>query len=336
MGPHTGQVRVLSPDGVLAGAGVLVALDGSPSLHVITCAHVVDDVGGLSRFRTVDGAAAGTASVLVDLPGRGWSAKAVVVEGSRADSPLLDVAAPGHRAEECGDFVALALVPGSPPLPEGCRPLPLAPCGEPVEQPVLVLGYPEGLSDGIVTAGRLIGVGGACPLWVQLEGVQSTGAPFERGFSGAAVWDPDKGRVVGMVTAAHARPETKVAWMLPVEAAIRFWAPLGGAVRTPEPRACEPPPVEAQLGLADALLEIPQIEYDSGKALRMALPRAVRRNVRDHAYPRHQVQALIAACLDHRDGCPALRAAVAELGGDTASTREALGVLDRLCCGGGA
>ncbi|MCX5204505.1 serine protease [Streptomyces sp. NBC_00237] len=329
-------MRLLFPGGGPAGAGVLVSLGGSRPLHVITCAHVLTDITG-RRESDDDGTGArpgpGPLEVLVDIPGRGWAAKASLVQGSWVPTPRLDVSEPGHLNEDRGDFAALSLAVDAPPLPPGCLPLPLAPCGDPAGQPVLVLGYPNGLSDGIVTESRLVGTGGACPSWVQLEGRQVTGAALEGGFSGAAVWDPAKSRVVGLVTAAHTRPETKVAWMLPVEAAVGFWSPLGGALRSPPVRVCRPPSAQDQRELAGALLDIPQIDYDLGLGLRMSLPRAVRRSARDHPVPLQRVQALIEACLEQRDGCPTLREAVAGLGGDTVATQEALAVLDRLCCG---
>ncbi|GGZ86478.1 hypothetical protein GCM10010329_02900 [Streptomyces spiroverticillatus] len=332
MGPEAGQVRVLSPNGGLAGAGFLVAPDGS-RLYVLTCAHVVTAVTG--RTAAV-GDGDGSDIVIVDLPGQGWSAEARVVEGSWSPTPLLDVQDPGHGAQNCGDFAALAVARGAPRLPDGCGPLPLAACGPPEGQSVLVRGYPGGLSDGVVATGSLVGTGGACPRWVQFEGTRATGAAFEGGFSGAAVWDPVRRAVIGLVTAAHNERDTKVAWMLPIEAAAGFWTPLGAALRPPEVRSCRPPAARAQRELVEALLDIPLIDQDSGRGLRMALPRAVRRNVSDQLPPFQHVQALTGGCFELSGGCPTLRRTVEELCGDTAATRKALAVLDRLCCGAAA
>ncbi|MFF0741313.1 trypsin-like peptidase domain-containing protein [Streptomyces sp. NPDC004111] len=409
----------MSRDGSLAGAGVLVSAGGS-RLYVLTCAHVVTAAGGTAP----GGPGRGAADVVVDLPGRGWSTKARLLRRSWAPPPPLGEPPPGQDLAGCGDFAALALPDDRPPLPPDCGPLPLAPCGTPDGQRVQIIGYPQGAPGGVVATGQLSGAGGPCPRWVQLDGVRTTGAAVERGFSGAAVWDPERRRVVGLITAAHTRQTSKTAWMLPVEAATRYWPPLGDWLEparpdgadlhgrdqhgpdaaerhpreryspdpdphgpdrhgadlhgpgglhgrdqhgpdgadlhgrdphapdpyAPSPRAatasaagprasaaplCQPPPPAAQFRLAEALLQVPQIEYDSGRGLRMALPAAVRRNVRNHDFPRQQVQALVAACLDHRDGCPALRAAVTELGGDTVSTHRALSVLDRMCCRAG-
>jgi hypothetical protein len=194
------------------------------------------------------------------------------------------------------------------------------------------VGYPRGAPAGIIATARLTGRGGPCPEWLQLDGLRTTGAVVERGFSGAAVWDPARRRVVGLVTAGHTDRALKVAWMLPVEAAVRLWPPLSGALRSPSRPPCTPPPVQQQYDLADALLDVPQIGYDSGRALREALPPAVRRNIRDHPWPRQQLHAVVQACTDHPDGCEALRAAVLSLGGGSVSALGALEVLDRICC----
>lgn len=130
------------------------------------------------------------------------------------------------------------------------------------------------------------GVGGPCPDWVQLGGVRPTGGTVERGFSGAAVWDPAALRVIGLVTAAHTDRAAEIAWMLPVEAAVRLWPSLAAAVRGAAPAACRPPSPEDRYRLADALLEVRQIDHDAGDMLRQALPAAIRRDVRRHPWRR--------------------------------------------------
>lgn len=324
MGPERGQVRVLSADGTLWGAGVLVAPKDSTTAgaHVLTCAHVVE--------AAVDGTSGGR--LLVDLPGREWSASAHPVPAAWSPPPPLDGPAPGVSLTDRCDFAVLALDAGHPPLPRGCGPLSLAPDPVPPGHRVSIIGYPRDAPAGLIATARLAGAGGPCPEWVQLDGMRTTGAVVQRGFSGAAVWDPDGSRVVGIVTAAHTDRSTKVAWMLPADVAIRLWPPLSGAARPPAPRTCTPPSVEKQYELADALLDVPQIGYDSGRALRDALPARVRRGIRDHPWPRQQLHAVVQACTDHREGCPALRAALLTLGGDSESALEALGILDRMCC----
>ncbi|MFG2683440.1 trypsin-like peptidase domain-containing protein [Streptomyces sp. NPDC048392] len=323
MGPERGQVRVLSTDGTVWGAGVLVALtvSGRPTPHVLTCAHVVTAAMG--------GPTGGP--LVVDLPGRAWSATAHPVPGAWAPPPPLGACAPGTPLADRADFAVLALDAGHPRLGRGCGVLPLAPCGEPDGRAVAVVGYPRGAPAGLIATARVTGGGGPCPEWVQLDGLRTTGAPVERGFSGAAVWDRPAGRVIGIVTAAATERATKVAWMLPVESAVRLWPALSAAVRPPLPRPRTPPTVEAQYALVDALLDVPQIGYDSGRTLRDALPAPLRRSIRDHPWPRQQLQAVIQACLDHRGGHAALRSAVRGLGGDAESATAALDLLDRMC-----
>jgi len=337
VGPEQGHVRVLSEDGVLYGAGVLVEPTGS-GVHVLTCAHVVAAALGLpDQGRPAPGRDSGgrtpRGALLVDLPGRDWAAAVHPVPGGWSPPPPLDHIDPGRALADCGDLAVLAPHGALPALPRGAGPLPVAPCGEADERRVAVIGYPRGAPAGIVATARLTGRGGPCPEWVQLDRVRMTGAAVERGFSGAAVWDPALRRVVGLVTAASRDRAEGVAWMLPMEAAARLWPPLTGALRAPVRRAaCSPPSVEQSYELADALLDVPQIGHDSGRLLRLQLPAPVRRNIPDHPWPRQQLQALVRACADQPGGCSALRTAVRGLGGGSASAEAALDTLARICC----
>ncbi|WP_431965132.1 effector-associated domain 2-containing protein [Actinacidiphila sp. bgisy160] len=309
-----------SRDGALWGAGILVSLGGMGT-HVLTCAHVVADAM----------AEASKGSLVVDLPGRGWSAHARPVPGAWSEVPDLVHAPAGASCADRADFAVLTLDAGHPRLPGGCGPLPLMACGSPQDRRVAVIGYPDGASAGLIATARLAGTGGPCPDWVQLDGLRATGAAVTRGFSGAAVWDPLRGRVIGIVTAAYTDRASRIAWMLPTEAAVRLWPPLGAALRVAAPRTTASPTTEELYELADALLEVPQIAHDSGRMLREALPPVVRRNIRDHPWPRQQLLSVVQACADHRDGCAALRTAVSQLGGDAVSVVRAVGILDRIC-----
>ncbi|SEG88226.1 Trypsin-like peptidase domain-containing protein [Nonomuraea solani] len=322
MGPERGQVRVLSADGALWGAGVL-AMVGEAGLHVLTCAHVVTAAGA-----EPDG------DLVVDLYGRGWSARARSLPEAWSPTPPLGTLPAGASLTDMGDFAALRLEAGHPPLPRGCGPLPLLSCGAPLGRQVAIIGYPHGTVSGLIATARMVGSGGPCPDWVQLDGLRTTGATVEHGFSGAAVWDPAVHRVVGLVTAAHTDRTAKVGWMLPVTTAVRLWPPLATAVRSAAPSRCRPPAPEARYRVADALLEVPQIEHDSGEALREALPPAIRRNIRKHPYPRQQLQAVVQACTDYEGGCAALRAAVLNVGGETASALRAVEIFNQVCCSG--
>ncbi|WP_221360972.1 effector-associated domain 2-containing protein [Streptomyces beigongshangae] len=326
---------MLSENGVLYGAGVLVAPAGR-GVHVLTCAHVVAAALGLpGEERAPDG------GLLVDLPGRAWSATVRTVPGGWSPPPPLGHVVPGRALEDHGDLAVLAPRAGGPRPHPRPVPLPVAGCGPADGRRVAIIGYPRGAPAGLVATARVAGRGGPCPDWVQLDGVRTTGAAVERGFSGAAVWDPAIRRVVGLVTAAGKDRTAKIAWMLPMEAAARLWPPLADALRASAPRTrpsrtCSPPSVEESYELAEALLDVPQIGHDSGRLLRGQLPAAVRRNVPDHPWPRQQVQGLVQACVDQPGGCAALRAAVEGLGGGSAPAAAALAVLARVCCTGGA
>ncbi|MEV5725881.1 trypsin-like peptidase domain-containing protein [Streptomyces pharetrae] len=330
MGPERGQVRVLSEDGSLWGAGVLVAPAGA-GLHVITCAHVVKAALRLPGDAPPEPAAA-AGRLVVDLPGRGWRSRAAPLPDGWSPPPALDGPEPGAARSDSRDFAVLALHGETGRLPAGTGPLPLAGRLPAAGRRVALVGYPRGSPAGLIATAQVTGRGGACPDWVQLDGLRTTGAPVERGFSGAAVWDPADRRVIGLVTAALTDRAAKVAWMLPVEAAAQLWPPLARAVRPPSAAPCAPPSTEDQYQLADALLDVPQIGHDSGRLLRAQLPAPIRRGAPDHPWPRQQLQGLVQACVDRPGGCAALRAAVLALGGETRSVLDAVAVLDRICC----
>ncbi|MFI9809279.1 trypsin-like peptidase domain-containing protein [Streptomyces sp. NPDC052301] len=315
-------MRILSSGGVLRGAGILV-LPGT----VLTCAHVVAAAVGPG-----DGGAAGgpARSVLVDVPGRPDvpAGEATVVPGGWFPGPL---------AGGSGGDLAVLRTAWSPP--DGTAVARLGPCGEPDRREVAMYGHPAGSPDGLWSSGRLVGRGGPHPDWVQLDGLGATGARVSQGFSGAGVWDPVARRVVGMVTAAYTDQQAKVAWMLPLEAAARMWPELAPAMGTPAeepvPGAVAgpwagPPSDQDQFTLAEALLNVPQIEDDGGAALRGLLPARVRRTIRTHPRPRLQLFFLVQACAEHPYGRQALVEALRLLDDESRPARTALELLDRL------
>ncbi|MFI8088765.1 trypsin-like peptidase domain-containing protein [Streptomyces sp. NPDC086080] len=309
-----------SQNGQAWGAAILVA-PRDAGMHALTCAHVVD-----AAQRS-----AGGGTVTIELPGRDWQVEVAPVAAATSAPPTW-----GDRVGEVtgADFAVLAPVSGHPPLPRGHGPLRPAVCGTTTGRAVAIVGYPRGAPAGIIATAALTGTGGPCPEWVQLDGLRTTGPAVEHGFSGAAVWDPELEAVIGLVTAAHTDRTAKVAWMLPMEAAARHWHPLKAALRSAEVTSQrEEETWDVRFRVADRLLEVPQIAYDSGRSLRAALPAPIRRNVFDHAFPRQQLAAVVAACLDHPDGRRVLRRAVLEIGGETVTVRHALRALDGEAAG---
>ncbi|MER5729680.1 trypsin-like peptidase domain-containing protein [Streptomyces sp. NPDC002138] len=177
------QVRVLSAEGEVVGAGFLVAAD-----VVCTCAHVVTR-------------ALGVPDDVPAAPG-GW------VE---VDLPLLD-GRPGVRAavvswRSGGQDVALLRLEAAI---EGARPVPLVDGTSVWGHAFRALGYPGGADHGVWASGTLRAGQGSG--WVQME-AQQPGPRISGGFSGSAVWDEAQDGVVGMTVAAHVGEST--AYLLP-------------------------------------------------------------------------------------------------------------------------
>ncbi|WP_409060633.1 trypsin-like peptidase domain-containing protein [Streptomyces sp. SYP-A7185] len=192
------RARVGTVDGVPRGAGVLV--DGT---RLITCAHVVE---GLSE-------------VCVTLPGVTGALPAKVAWsgdwrrlGDRGDIAVLELA---H---------ALRVPPCAFAPPDVLRPQP----GR-VAHELRALGFPfgheqEGTHVTLTTsADRLLG-----QEWLEVDVRQAHLRRLDEGFSGAAVYDPESGAVVGMVTDAvlGGDQEGYIGRMLPIETIRRHWEDL--------------------------------------------------------------------------------------------------------------
>ncbi|MFH8466234.1 trypsin-like peptidase domain-containing protein [Streptomyces sp. NPDC017991] len=357
-----GRLRVRSPDGVVHGGGLL--LTGTTA---VTCAHVVTTalVGGPSEALRAD---VPRGRVLVERPaesGRpGVSETAEVTEGGWFVGPLAgeDRTNPAFRT----DFAVLTL---SRPFPHGTRTAVPGRCPASDGRTLRVFGYPKQAPHGLWVSARLVGAGGPCPVWRQLDVVADSGVGVEQGFSGAGVWDPRSERMVGLVTAAFSRGGARVAWMLPLDAAADQWAALyphfdvgpdvrgvvdgsgvgggryegagassdgaGAWTRTvvpvsPGPPQPSVPSVPEQFALAKALLAIPQVDEDNGAALRSLLPPAIRHNVKSQSRAHMQVAEIVRACTQHRDGRAALREAVVLLDPGSVAVEAAMSLLDRL------
>jgi hypothetical protein len=189
-------VRVLNRVGDPVGAGFLAGPD-----LVATCAHVVADALGEDPYGPPP-----TAAVRLDLP--------LFVHPDAERPPALDAEVlrwQPIRADGSGD-IAILRVRG--PLPSGARMPPVRRVDRLWGHGFRVLGFPEGLADGVWATGRIRGEQGT--RWYQLQAAAGE-EPVVGGFSGSPVWDEDSGAVVGMTVAADASGTTTTAYLLPID-----------------------------------------------------------------------------------------------------------------------
>ncbi|MFI7037277.1 P-loop NTPase fold protein [Microbispora rosea] len=200
--------RIADETGEVAGAGVLVAAD-----LVLTCAHVI------SRGREEP-----PKTVLVDFP-------FLRTGPSRAGVHFLASAAPGSEPPT----VDLAVLRLETALPPDVRPVEFAASAPPGLQ-VSVYGFPNGYPDGRWVSGRTVGSlpSGA----VQLEVTDSAG--FTGGYSGAPVWSPELGAVLGIIFAADGQGG-RAGYMSPAPALAETWPEFDAVVRSAPERAAGAP-----------------------------------------------------------------------------------------------
>jgi parallel beta-helix repeat protein len=203
-------VRIRTTDGRVVGAGFLVR-----ERHILTCAHVVSQALGLPDSHLEPPQEA----VLLDFPlvSPQTLLKALVVQWC---PPLSD----GR-----GDIAGLELQ-GDPPT--GAEVVRFSPTEDVWKHDFNVLGFPEGLDDGVWTTGRLLGR--QATNWLQIEDVKAKGFAIAPGFSGTPVWDTQLQGVVGMVVAASRPAETRTAFVIPVDVLAAAWPLL--AVPQGQPR----------------------------------------------------------------------------------------------------
>ncbi|WP_331738621.1 trypsin-like peptidase domain-containing protein [Streptomyces sp. NBC_01276] len=177
------QVRVLSAEGEVVGAGFLVAAD-----VVCSCAHVVARALGV--------------------PDNARSAPGGLVH---VDFPLLAGCPAGRAAvvswRSGGQDVALLKLEA---VVEGARPVQLVDGTGVWGHTFRALGYPGGADLGVWASGTLRAGQGSG--WVQME-AHEPGPRISAGFSGSPVWDDAQDGVVGMTVAAHVGERT--AYLLP-------------------------------------------------------------------------------------------------------------------------
>ncbi|MEV6751625.1 trypsin-like peptidase domain-containing protein [Streptomyces sp. NPDC051214] len=192
------RARIGTVDGTPRGAGVLV--DGT---RLLTCAHVVEGLSAVSV--TLPG-------VTETLPAKvAWSGDWRRL-GDRGDIAVLELA---H---------ALKVTPCAFAPLDTLRPQPGRAAHE-----LRALGFPFGHEqDGThvtltTSADRLLG-----QEWLEVDVGQAHLRRLDEGFSGAAVYDPQSGKVVGMVTDAvlGGDQEGYIGRMLPIDTIRRHWEEL--------------------------------------------------------------------------------------------------------------
>ncbi|MFG1805627.1 trypsin-like peptidase domain-containing protein [Streptomyces sp. NPDC049040] len=285
------RVRVFGPRGPV-GAGVLLT-----GRRVLTCAHVIDSALGEDAGLVTEGA-----PVTVEFPASltGGTGTARVVPGGWAPRS-------GERAD-----VAVLELDSAPPADTG--PATLRRCGPAAGRQVRAYGEAGPAGQGGWARMVLVGSGGLSPDWVQMDLLTPHGERVRRGYSGAGVVDTADGSVRGILVAAAHGDGADTAWMIPVEAILRY-CPLLTAAVTPEVggRAPDPFPewpARAEQRLVEALVRLPSIRdrqrrdsviRDTGDDIALLTERS--------DVLLQDVRALVSQCLQYDDGIDRLAAA---------------------------
>ncbi len=263
------------------GMGLLV-----DDCEVVTCAHVVDQAIGVGWFdEPGDGVvkvclpfADGAMSVLGKVDRERYYPPNRAEEGKLTDIAVVELAGPAPKA--VGRTVLQEHTDDASVKVYGFRQKKLAdddwechPDGEIVESKVL----------GRLPGGR-----------VYFEGIRSTGAAVEPGFSGAGVYDPAQGAVVGMVVAATTEAGKSSAQFIDVASLYRALGrvpsqaipdkrPSSTQIREvvsdirpvrPEAAKSQPEPLMAFVGrkeLLDRVLEQIKVAVEPGVQTRISL-----------------------------------------------------------------
>ncbi|MEV6105022.1 trypsin-like peptidase domain-containing protein [Streptomyces sp. NPDC051940] len=281
------RMRILGADGAPQGSGVLVS-----GGRVLTCAHVVQAALGLEEGESPQGR-----TVTVDHP------------GSRSDDPSYAAVLPQGWAPPDGERadVAVLQLDGRPPA--DCAPARLRRCGPARGRAVKVFGQSTAAGPGLWVEARLIGAGGLSPDWIQLGGREPLGPWVRGGYSGAGTTD-ENGDVLGIVVAAPRSSESGVAWMIPVEAIVRYCPLLGDAVPAGPGRDAGWPR-GADRELTTALIRVPSMRDPQRRE-------SVLRETGDEILAIAQrstvlmedVRSIVETCLQYADGVERLAAAL--------------------------
>lgn len=193
---------ICADDGAPVGAAVLVG-----AKQVLTCAHVV---ASALRIDSPEDAAKPAAPVQVRFTHVGDpKARRAEVRADRWFPP-----GPGGDGDPGAGDIALLDLLDEPPA--AARPVgafvSAADPGYEVHAFGLPLGHGE--QSGGWASGELAGEQASG--WIQIDS-PSEGYRIQPGFSGAAAWSDAHDAVLGMIVAAEASADTRVAWMIPAE-----------------------------------------------------------------------------------------------------------------------
>ncbi|WP_162794774.1 trypsin-like peptidase domain-containing protein [Nonomuraea lactucae] len=190
------HARIDQADGRTAGSGFLI-----DDRHVLTCAHVVHDLGDpVVVFPAADPSLRCSAAVVHRGPWRPRTAP-------RGDVAVLELARP----------VRITPARLADPTDAGAW----------RDSKLFAYGVAKGKTDsGAFAELRIDDRQIMADEWCQLNAWDGHGQFIERGFSGAAVYLPGTGEVVGMVTDADLAAEQRVGRMLPISTLRRYWEPL--------------------------------------------------------------------------------------------------------------
>lgn len=268
----TGRVRVLAGDpGRIVGAGVALSAH-----QVLTCWHVVFDASG----RAADGLA---------------------VAEPTASGPIAAEVAWAEPIGARGEGDLALLVTGTPMAGPAAR---LADCGE-AEFDVRLIGHPAQSPAQVLARARLVGPADPVTGWRQLDRLSTATVAVDRGFSGAAVFDPE-GRVVGLAVARSQIGPQTVGWMIPVRA-WRLLLPAGIVPAVVAAPRTAPLTTTERSGLARALADVPTMIDPLGRAeLIASLPDAIRLRVRVTNRLLLDCRELVSTALDTVGGFSAL------------------------------
>ncbi|WP_444963947.1 nSTAND1 domain-containing NTPase [Nocardiopsis sp. M1B1] len=203
--------RVLDARGLPSGTAFLAA----PNL-LMTAAHVVNLALGQSPG-TVDRP---TSLVELDFP--------LSAPGRRLHAEIEHWVPPGEG--ETGDIAVLRLTEApAPPV----SPPPIVEPETPFGLMGTVLGFPARANDGVWSIVRIRGR--QATGWTQIDLDRDSQFPVEQGFSGAPVWDPARGTIVGMVTHAWRGGGVKSAYMVSADGLFAACPELRELARPPSP-----------------------------------------------------------------------------------------------------